>query len=75
MCGPAVLAVAGVAPDPKFQVYVAPAPAVPVNVAVAFCPAQMLEGIVNAASVAAFIFITWVAVLTQFPEVAVSVMV
>jgi hypothetical protein len=30
VCGPAVLAVDGVAPAPKFQIYVAPAGAVPV---------------------------------------------
>jgi hypothetical protein len=30
VCGPAVLAVEGVAPAPKFQMYVAPAGAVPV---------------------------------------------
>jgi hypothetical protein len=46
LCGPIVLAVAGVAPDPKFQLYVV-LPVVPVDVFVKVTvePAQTVRGL------------------------------
>jgi len=70
LCGPTVLAVAGVAPAPKFQVYEAPAIAVPVKVRVAGVPTPIGEDAVNATTGAAFTVIGWVVIVeVQPPDV------
>lgn len=74
VCGPAVDAVAGLAPVPKFHEYVEPAAAVPLNVTVALLPAHTGDGFtVKLAVGAAFTVTVAVVVELHVPEVTVKV--
>jgi hypothetical protein len=71
-----VVAVAGLAPGPKFHVYVAPTGAVPVNVIVELLPMQTVPGsAVNVDVGAAVMFMVFVFVAEQAPLVTVKLMV
>jgi hypothetical protein len=74
-CGPAVLAVAGVAPVPKFHEYVAAPLAEPVKAIEAVWPSQSVDGTEKEAVLAERISTVAVDVEEQEPEVTVSVMV
>jgi len=74
VCGPTAKDVAGIAPTPKFQIYVDPAAAVPVNVTVVELPAQIAVGLnVNVDVGAVLTEIVFVVVDEHEPDVTVSV--